>query len=233
MSSPFKHYPSKPNRRQCGNAFTLLCNAHDTSGSFLQVFNTTRKGRNARGAATDKDQDLLRAMLTFACAGLDSLVKQLIKDALPDVINCNEAAERTFRTDIERRVRRGEEIDHRFLADVLTRQRPRDRLIEILVSDLTSQSLQSKDQLLRVGSFFDIQSDLITPDPNDLAKIFTARNQIVHEMDIYFSPTDGNRRSRTKQDMVANANEIFRVSKVFLEQVDHKLTSRCANPAGP
>ena len=111
MSSLFKHYPSEPNCRQCGNAFTLLGNAHDTSGSFLEVFNTTRKGRNARGAATDKDQDLLRAMLT-------------------------------------------------------------------------SQSLQSKDQLLRVGSFFDIQSNSITNDPNRLAGIFTARNQIVHEMDI-------------------------------------------------
>lgn len=223
MSSLFEYYPSKPNCRQCESAFTLLGNAHDTSGSFLEVFNTTRKGRNARGAATDKDQDLLRAMLTFACAGLDSLVKQLIKDALPDVINCNEAAERTFRTDIERRIRR-EEIAHKLLADVLTRQRPRDRLIEILVSDLTSQSLQSKDQLLRVGSFFDIQSNSITDDPNRLDGIFTARNQIVHEMDIYFSPTDGNRRSRTKQDMVAATNEIFRVSKVFLEEVDHKLT---------
>lgn len=224
MLSLFKHYPSKPNCRQycrqCENAFTLLRNAHETSGSFLEVFNTTRKGRNARGAATDKDQDLLRAMLTFACAGLDSLVKQLIKDALPDVINCNEAAERTFRTDIERRIRR-EEIAHKLLADVLTRQRPRDRLIEILVSDLTSQSLQSKDQLLRVGSFFDIQSNSITDDPSRLDGIFTARNQIVHEMDI---STDGNRRSRTKQDMVAATNEIFRVSKVFLEEVNHKLT---------
>lgn len=223
MSSLFGHYPSEPNCQQCRNAFTLLRNAHDTSGSFLEVFNTTRKGRKARGASTDKDQDLLRAMLTFACAGLDSLVKQLIKDALPDVINCNEAAERTFRTDIERRIRRGEEIDHRLLADVLTQKKPRDRLIEILVSDLTSQSLQSKDQLLRVGSFFDIQSNSITNDPNGLARIFTARNQIVHEMDIDFSPTNRNRRSRTKQNMVAATNEIFRVSKVFLEEVDHKL----------
>ena len=179
MSSRFNHYPSEPNCQQCRNAFTLLRNAHDTSGSFLEVFNVTRKGRNAKGASTDKDQDLLRAMLTFACAGLDSLVKQLINDALPDVINCNEAAELMFRRDIERRIRRAEEIDHRFLADVLTQERPRDRLIEILVSDLTSQSLQSKDQLLKAGSFFAIESDSITKNPNGLAQIFTVRNQIV------------------------------------------------------
>ncbi len=223
MSSRFDHYPSEPNCQQCRNAFTLLRNAHDTSGSFLEVFNATRKGRNAKGASTDQDQDLLRAMLTFACAGLDSLVKQLINDALPDVINCNEAAELMFRRDIERRIRRGEEIDHRFLADVLTQERPRDRLIEILVSDLTSQSLQSKDQLLKAGSFFAIESDSITKDPNGLARIFTVRNQIVHEMDIDFSPTNRNRRSRTKKNMVAATNEIFKVSKAFLEEVDHKL----------
>jgi len=162
-------------------------------------------------------------MLTFACAGLDSLVKQLIKDALPDVINCNEAAERTFRIDIERRIRKGEEIDHRFLADILTQKKPRKRLIEILVLDLTLQSLQSKDQLLRVGSFFDIPSNSITNNPNGLAQIFTARNQIVHEMDIDFSPANRNRRPRAKQNMVAYTDEIFRVSKVFLEEVDHKL----------
>ena len=224
MSSLFEHYPSEPDcQKCCWNAYTLLCNAHDTSSSFLEIFNTTRSTRKARGSSTDKEQDLLRAMLTFACAGLDALVKQLIKDALPDVINCNEAAERTFRADIERRIRRGDEIDHRFLADVLTQKRPRDRLIEILVADLTSQSLQSKDQLLKAGSFFDIQSNSITRRPDNLARIFTARNQIVHEMDIDFSPTNRNRRSRAKEKMVADTNEIFRVSNVFLGEVDNKL----------
>ena len=221
MSSRFDHYPSEPNCQQCWRAYTLLCNAHETSSSFYETFERTR--RKVRGASTDKEQDLLRAMLTFACAGLDALVKQLIKDALPDVINCNEAAERTFRADIERRIRRGEEIDHKFLADVLTQKRPRDRLIDILISDLTSQSLQSKDQLLRVGSFFDIPSNSITNNPNDLARIFTARNQIVHEMDIDFSPTNRNRRSRTKGKMFDDTNKIFKVSKIFLEEVDHKL----------
>lgn len=77
--------------------------------------------------------------------------------------------------------------------------------------------------MLRVGSFFDIQSNSITKDPNDLARIFTARNQIVHEMDIDFSPTNRNRRSRTKGKMFDDTNKIFKVSKIFLEEVDHKL----------
>lgn len=229
MPSRFHHYPAEPNCHQCGNAYTLLCNTHDTSSSFLEIFDT--KARRISEVPTDEDQDLLRAMLTFACAGLDSLVKQLIKDALPDVINCNEGAERMFRTDIERRIRSGEDIDAKFLADVLTQTSPRERLIEILIADLTKQSLQSKNQLLRAGAFFDIQSRSITSNPDRLDRIFTARNQIVHEMDIDFSPSNRNRRARTKAAMVADANEIFRVSKIFLEEVDRQLWRLPDNPS--
>jgi hypothetical protein len=41
-----------------------------------------RERRATGGALTDAEQDLLRAMLVFAAAGLDSLLKQLIRDAL-------------------------------------------------------------------------------------------------------------------------------------------------------
>ena len=41
MSLLFDHYPSEPDCQQCRNAYTLLCNAHDTSSSFLEIFNTT------------------------------------------------------------------------------------------------------------------------------------------------------------------------------------------------
>ncbi len=221
MPSHFHHYPAEPKCPQCRNAYTLLCKMHDTSSSFLEIFNA--KTSSAEEVPTDEDQDLLRAMLTFACAGLDFLVKQLIRDALPDVINCNEGAEQRFRADIERRIRRGEDIDAKFFADVLTQTNPRDRLIEILVDDLTSQSLQSKDQLLSAGSFFDIKSESITGDPNRLDRIFTVRNQIVHEMDIDFSQSDRNRRRRTKEEMVEDATEILRISEIFLAEVDRKL----------
>ena len=221
MPSHFHHYPAEPKCHQCRNAYTLLCKMHDTSSSFLEIFDA--KTSSAEEVPTDEDRDLLRAMLTFACAGLDFLVKQLIRDALPDVINCNEGAKQKFRADIERRIRRGEDIDAKFFADVLTQTSPRDRLIEILVADLTSQSLQSKNQLLSAGAFFDIESKSITGDPDRLDRIFTARNQIVHEMDIDFSLNKRNRRMRTKEEMVDDANEVFRISKSFLEEVDRKL----------
>jgi len=41
---------------------------------------------------TDEEQDLLRAMLVMAAAGLDSMTKQLIRDALPQVVHRTGAA---------------------------------------------------------------------------------------------------------------------------------------------
>jgi hypothetical protein len=76
----------KPSNKQCENAYLILCNAHDASSSFLEIFNNVRTTRKAKGTPTDEEQDLLRAMLTFAGAGLDSMVKQLIVDALPSVV---------------------------------------------------------------------------------------------------------------------------------------------------
>ncbi|MFX0197949.1 MAG: hypothetical protein ACFFCW_17655 [Candidatus Hodarchaeota archaeon] len=223
MPSLFGHYPQRPANPICENSYVILCNAHDTSSSFLDSFNTVRRNRNARGTPTDEEQDLLRAMLTFASAGLDSLVKQLIRDALPVVIDSNVGANEMFKSYIERRLKRGEEVDHRLLADVLGDKEPRSRLVQVLISDLTSQSLQSTDQLLRVAAFFDIPSNQLTRDPDNLSQIFRARNQIIHEMDVDFTQSNRNRRPRARQTMARFTNEIFRVSNAFLEEVDSRI----------
>ena len=72
MPSLFNHYPDNPNRNECNFAYLILARCHTTPlAHFLNIFQTTKAARNARGAATDEEQDLLRAMLGFASAGLD------------------------------------------------------------------------------------------------------------------------------------------------------------------
>ena len=94
-----------------------------------------------------------------------------------------------------------------------------------MVEELTSNSLQSTEELLRVASYFDIPSQEITKDPQKLSDIFLARNQIVHEMDVDLSRTNRNRRSRTRQLILDYTNEIFHISKTFLDEVDKRLNS--------
>ena len=85
-------------------------------------------------------------MLTFASAGLDSMIKQLVRDALAKVIDRSEAAQGNFKLFIEKRLAKQGTLDPRFLSDVLASRDPRDVLVTELVRELTSQSLQSKSK---------------------------------------------------------------------------------------
>lgn len=49
---------------------------------FRSAFDTVRKARKASGPPTAGEQDLIRASLTFAAAGLDSVIKELIKGSI-------------------------------------------------------------------------------------------------------------------------------------------------------
>ena len=183
----FEHQPRTPRSESCQNGYVILCNAHYASSSFLQTFLDVRSARKAKGTPTDTEQDLLRAMLSFASAGLDALVKQLVQDALPLIIDKRPGAGDMFRRSVERLLRTGDGIDQRRLAEVISDHSPRSRLVELLVKELTSNSLQSTDELLRVAAHFDIPSAKITTDPKRLSEVFHARNQIAHEMDVDLS----------------------------------------------
>ena len=79
-----------PSCSQCERSHLILSHAHETAAALLAAFRKVKSPR--AGATTDEEQDLLRAMLVFACAGLDSMLKQLIRDTLPDISAWDEIA---------------------------------------------------------------------------------------------------------------------------------------------
>ena len=226
----FDHYPASPASDAARNAYTILCSAHNAASSFLDIFEATRKTRKAKGTPTDEEQDLLRAMLVFAGAGLDSMIKQLVRDALSLTIDRSEGAEENLKTFIAKRLARQNTLDPSFLSSVLASRDPRDVLVSELVDDLISQSLQSKEQVLRVASYFDIPSAALAPDLKLLERIFRARNEIVHEMDVDFAQTNRNRRPRRKAEMISHTTEILRLANAFLIEVDRGLGQVSAGP---
>lgn len=222
----FEGYPVGPYHSCCSEAVSILKSAHDTAAYLADIFeyvgmqvDPTPEGQQI----AVHDEDLLRAMLTFASSGLDAMIKQLIRDALPDVINLHDGAQERFRQFVEKRLQRGREPDYSFVAGVIADADPRRRLVGDLVKRLTSRSLQSVDEVLRVGSCFDIPSDALIPEPYSTRRIFSARNQIVHEMDIDFAQPNRNRRSREYSDMEAHTQELFGVAIRFLTEVDARL----------
>ena len=114
--SRFEHYPNAPAADAARNAFTILRSAHAAASSFLDIFEGTRQTRQAKGTPTDEEQDLLRAMLVFAGAGLDSMIKQLVRDALSLTIDRSERAEENFRTFVSKRLARRDTLDPGFLS---------------------------------------------------------------------------------------------------------------------
>lgn len=191
--------------------------------SFLDIFEERQEERG-RGAPADHDYDLLRAMLIFACSGLDATIKHAIREALPAVIDRVDRAEDNFRDFVERRLRA--ERANVLLSKVLTARDSRAALVDELVRDLTANSLQSKDQILRAASFFDLPSRDLVSDMVLFDSIFHTRNQIAHEMDIDFDQPRRNRTPRRKQRMLDLTHAALSCAAKFLAGVDAKLSPR-------
>lgn len=220
--------PQKPRSQKAKSAYLVLKYSHDTARSFLKSFESIRKNRNAKGAATDEEQDLLRAMLIFASAGLDSMLKQLIEDSLPSIIEANIGARLQFKNYVEKKLIQkstgsSPSIDIKLLSDILVEASPKRALKQKLLDDLTSDSIQSKDQLLKVASFFGITPDALSVDVKKLKTVFDVRNQIAHEMDIDFKQSNRNRVPRSRDDMVERTNILLQVADNFLRSVDNMM----------
>lgn len=160
--------PPAPTKTALLSAHSILARACDSAESFFSAFSAIRKARNAKGTATDHEQDLLRAAFVFAAAGLDSMVKQLIRDTLQSVISTDKGAHGQFAEFVKTRLRRGDGLDLRFIAETIASDKPSAHLKSELTKELTGSSLQSKDQLLRVAAYFAIRADEISASPPKL-----------------------------------------------------------------
>lgn len=220
-----KHEPEKPTNSNVNKAYAVLLNARKVANSFKELFEWSRKSRKSAGTSTDQEQDLLRAMLTFASSGLDAMVKQLIKDALPKIVQSNEGAHGAFVEYIERRLKREGDKSVSLIATLIADKSPRDRLIRDWVKSLTDDSMQSFEQLSKVAASFDIPTITLTNQPEKVKNVFKIRNQISHEMDIDFSKNNRSRRPRARKEMVKATEELFDIANNFLAAVDKRLST--------
>lgn len=218
-----KYHSSKHKHKVVQSSYVIIRNSHKASSAFLRQFEDIRKYRKAKGTPTDAEQDLLRAMLTFACAGLDSMAKQLVRDALPEVVKKDKGASSMFVQHTKKSLYRESVLNTDLLLHAILTESPKKILIENLVNDLTRGSLQSVDELFRVASFFNIPSKELIDDPKVLKNVFKIRNQISHEMDIDFSQRNRNRRPRARDDMIQHTNTVFKAANIFLDEVNKKL----------
>ena len=214
---------------------TLIYNqAADAVTNFDRYYVNSQRILEEKGKAIAGADDLLRAMLLFACSGLDAVVKQLVQDALEIILHNDPGAQNEFRKFVERRIKRGaadeadrlnvgsSTLDSKLLAELMVSFDPRAKLVAMLTRSLTSNSLQSRDQLLKVAAHFALSAAEVMDEPNVTKEAFDARNKIVHEMDVDLASGNA-RRQRNYALMVKWCDNILTISRQFIDAVEAKL----------
>lgn len=216
------YYPEKPTHESLNNAYHLLINTYTVCEDFLELYDEIINKRDLVDVKEiDRKSDLLRAALLFASSGLDSFVKQLVRDSLYNVVQENIGAQQRLKNFVEKRLEKNDSLNTKELSDALLSVDPRKYFIKCLIYELTDRSLQSKEELLNVASYFDIPSQDIVDNFNYLRDVFQIRNQITHEMD--FDHITNERRPRDKKEMLDAIDYLFNVSCKLLCCVNKKL----------
>jgi hypothetical protein len=226
---------NEAHREILGNAKTILVQSTLVAESFFASYMAF--GGTDSAEVSEQEQDLLRAMLVFSCSGLDAVVKQLIHDSLAAVVDCSSGAQREFQKFVERRLRKGgadidgqeqltpnnQRFDSNLLAALLVHRNPRSELLALLKKNLTSDSLQSRDQLLRVAAQFAITKDEVLANDAITKSAFEVRNQIIHEMDVDLNHSK-RRRQRAAVDMISYTENMIETSARFIGAVQTRLS---------
>jgi hypothetical protein len=205
---------------------------HNSSAALLKAFYDVKNNRGAsRGAATDEEQDILRAMIVTAGACIDSTLKQLFRDALHELAQYDDDVKSAMQKFISRELRNleGSPKLYEHLAASFMVDYPFDFWVDRYVYELTGSSLQSTDQLFMACAAFGIKPNNVGVKPDDLKPIFVMRNRIIHEMDINFDEARRNRRQRAVGTSANAANKLLEVTESILLKVDTKLCGHLAN----
>lgn len=183
--------------------YNILSKTIESVNSFNTLYKKGRMGVKG-GPSTHEQQDLYRAMLVFACAGLDVFVKQLVKNKLPQLLEIDKKVQFKFKEYVSRGLKKDEKEILSTVALALIDPVPRNIFIGSYIKKMTGDSLQSYKQLCVVfeASGLDIK---IIPE-RLITGAFDARNEIIHEMDINIngslSRTTGYRTRRQRKASV-------------------------------
>lgn len=200
----------------------FLAGAYDAVNGVLTSLDTVCQARGrTRGRLTSNEEDLLRAAIVFAGAGLDATVKQLLRHALPVLLDGGspQAAEKLEAFAVSRV---GEDADPRALARYIAASSPRDALIEDYVYALTGSSLQSSEEMSNAAGALGVDDKDLRRDINALKDpFFRARNKVAHELDLSHPerPGDRSRAGRGTTETVNMCHQALNVTQRLINEV--------------
>lgn len=176
----------------------FLASAYDSVSSLIeQSYPALRSQRDGgRGRLTHAEQDLFRAAVVFAGAGVDAVLKQALRSCVPIQILRSSSAREKYIKFVEGYIQDGQPISSRRMARLLIEASPELMLREAYVQRLTGSSLQSQEQVTVALAAMGLEGrQELFKESKDLNDLFKTRNQIAHEMDMTLTAV----RSRGKR----------------------------------
>ena len=202
---------------------------HASASSLVEAFDDTKTKRgNPRGVLIDQEQDILRAALVMCCAGVDAALKQAIRDCFPHLLEKSTVVRDGFVKFIRKRISgEGDVLElasgAKFLALALAEKEPRTKLVEEYIRELTGDSLQSVEEILRTTAALGLEHKSLGLDTPGLKQIFSIRNKIIHELDLDLNAPKRKRRVRSQADLLDNSDLMLETIKKVLEALDGAL----------
>jgi hypothetical protein len=87
------------------NAIAIYNYSYTSAKSLIDAFSEAKAKRgDKRGVLTDQEQDILRAALVMACAGIDASLKQAIRDCFERLFHKNEETHKDFQNFVQKRL---------------------------------------------------------------------------------------------------------------------------------
>lgn len=204
----------------------FLAGAYDSVNGLLATLDAVRsirKGKQGdiRGRVPENEADLLRAAVVFTGAGLDATLKQLIRDALPQILESSSQAHDKFESFAASRLGTGEIADAKRVARYLTSGDPRGRLIEDYIYSLTGSSLQSAEEVQSAAGALGIDDGPLRKRISGLKPLFVMRNEISHELDLQRPEKQGDRSRRTRSmpKVLEQCHDAFEVGQLIVNAV--------------
>lgn len=173
----------------------------------------------------------MRASVVFAAAGLDAVVKELIREAIRALAEHEPDVQKELETFVQRQLRGDSDeadatVGRKFLASILVSNSPQKRLIDEYILELTGSSLQSVSQLHKAAKALGLAAADVGIRNDELRPIFDARNKMIHELDVNLDKTAArrNQNSRTTDSMKNWSDKLLFVAEELVKGVEKKLS---------
>lgn len=199
------------------------------SKQYLVVAHGAADRLRAAAAADDhphRRDDQYRAMVVFACAGVDRVCKSLIEDAVPAMASVSLSPEKEVSKFAERYLAPSGVLSISHLAKVLVDPYgTREALLRAYRDDLVGDSLQSVEQMFRVEGALQLDAGYVKSRRAELAETFRVRNLIVHEMDLDREAPAGHRHQRETETYVAHAGQALALADHVVHATSDRVLS--------